>query len=60
MGGIILGDRSENEIVLLLDLAMGHHAEGVAPSSASEVKTYWFQGAVTRLEADLATSDTVE
>ncbi|MCJ1438457.1 hypothetical protein MMC27_007847 [Xylographa pallens] len=58
--GIILGDRSEYEVVVLSDLAMGHHAEGTAPGSAPEAKTYWFQGAVIRLEADLATSDRVE
>ncbi|MCJ1394015.1 hypothetical protein MMC18_006892 [Xylographa bjoerkii] len=58
--GIILGDQSQNEVVVLSDLAIGHHAEGVPPGSAPDANTYWFQGAVIRLEADLTTLDRVE
>ncbi|MCJ1318495.1 hypothetical protein MMC15_003825 [Xylographa vitiligo] len=58
--GIVFGDQSENETVVLSDSAIGHHAEGIAPGSAPEAKIYWFKGAVIRLEADLTTSDRVE
>ncbi|MCJ1282553.1 hypothetical protein MMC26_001876 [Xylographa opegraphella] len=58
--GIMLGDPSEHEVAVLSDLAVGHHAEGIAPGSAPECQTYWFQGTVIRLEADLTVSDRVE
>ncbi|MCJ1377116.1 cyclic nucleotide gated channel beta 1 [Xylographa soralifera] len=58
--GIILGDQSQNEVVVLSQLAMGHHAEDIAPGSAPEAQTYWFQSAVIRLEADLTTPDRIE
>lgn len=56
----ILGDNPRGRPVVLSDVGIGYHAEGIDPGSSPQASTYWFHGALIRLEADLTNPDRVK
>lgn len=57
--GFIRGDNPRDPPVVLSDVGIGYHIEGTEPGSGPQASSYWFHGALIRLEADLTEPDRV-
>ncbi|MCJ1244746.1 hypothetical protein MMC30_001946 [Trapelia coarctata] len=55
--GFITGEGPDGRPIVLSDVGIGYHAEGTDPGSSPQESSYWFHGALIRLEADLTDPD---
>jgi hypothetical protein len=58
--GFITGDDPRGRPTVLSDVGIGYHGEGTDPGSSPQATTYWFRGALIKLEADLTDPDRVQ
>ena len=58
--GFIRGDNPHDCPVVLSEVGIGYHAEGTEAGSSPPESSYWFHGALIRLEADLTEPDRVK
>jgi len=58
--GFIIGDNPRCHPIVLSDVGIGYHAEGIEPGSSPQATSYWFHGALIKLVADLTDPDRVK
>lgn len=57
--GFITGNDRRGHPIVLSNVGIGYHAEGIEPGSSPQATSYWFHGALIKLVADLTDPDRV-